>query len=715
MRAVLLTLVMCLLSSLAPVVAQTALTGATSQAEDSASAETSTQILIDLLQDDEARQELIDQLQGATTAESGAGDSAAAQVEEPMTLGRQISVAVIDVAEDLQRRAKQMWYQATRLPDRADNFMDVLDPQILIAGLSALGFVVFTTYAAYFVLRLICRRISRRLANAAQGHRFLWRAVLSITSSVIDAIIVALSVAAASLAAVYFYGSEEAAIGPVQLNYLTAFYFVSLSYVAVRAVLAPRFDQLRLIPLSGFAARSIWHWLSVSIAVLGYGQLVVVPLIQREAGYLPAFAASSVFGAAIVLYTMRVMWRHRRGVARWMQGGREEANGKLLNGLLEYWHVPVLIYLLFLLVIVILRPGSVLLPILVTSGKLTALVIGWLWLRNLMRRTARRGVRVPNIVAETMPALQRRLNSVLPSIVLFARLLIALVFIGGVLTVMGAIQPSSWFGEDGDAGFLSELLTITVLIAGGATLWLGVASWRTLLTLLFNASTIAIVVICAMSVLAELGVNIAPLLASAGVLGLAIGFGAQKMVQDIITGVFIQFENAINVGDVITVASVTGVVEKLTVRSVSLRDLHGVFHIIPFSSVDMVSNYMRDFAYSVCDMGVAYREDIEEAKQAMFDAFAELKKDEVQANVILGELEWFGILKRVFDERAIEIPFPHQTIYFGEDRKGNAPPIHIRTNKGLVEEPVKVQPVASSAPLSNVPGDTPPGDADDEP
>lgn len=259
-------------------------------------------------------------------------------------------------------------------------------------------------------------------------------------------------------------------------------------------------------------------------------------------------------------------------------------------------------------------------------------------------------------------------------------------------------------------------MALILLVAG--LIWLALNSWidyrlspdigavptsreKTLLSLLRNAATILLIILTLMFALSEIGINIGPLLASAGVLGLAIGFGAQKLVQDIITGVFIQFENAMNVGDVVTVGGTTGVVEKLTVRSVSLRDLQGTFHIIPFSSVDMVSNFMRDFSYFVCDMGIAYREDIAEAKQAMFDGFEQLKQDETQAKEIIGDLEWFGlnsfgdsaivlrariktvpgsqwgvgraynaILKELFDERGIEIPFPHQTIFFGEAKDG---------------------------------------------
>ena len=232
---------------------------------------------------------------------------------------------------------------------------------------------------------------------------------------------------------------------------------------------------------------------------------------------------------------------------------------------------------------------------------------------------------------------------------------------------------------------------------------------RTLLTLLRNAATIALVIITLMFVLSEVGLDIAPLLASAGVLGLAIGFGAQKLVQDIITGIFIQFENAMNVGDVVTVGGTTGVVERLTIRSVSLRDLSGAFHVIPFSSVDMVTNFVREFGYFVCDMGVAYRENIDEVKQAMLDAFEQLRADPEQAQSIMGDLEWFGInafgdsavvvrarikcvpgtqwgvgrayngvLKEVFDERNIEIPFPHQTLYLGESKQGETQPFRVR-------------------------------------
>jgi small-conductance mechanosensitive channel len=165
---------------------------------------------------------------------------------------------------------------------------------------------------------------------------------------------------------------------------------------------------------------------------------------------------------------------------------------------------------------------------------------------------------------------------------------------------------------------------------------------RTLLALFRNAFTIALIIMAAMLALSQLGVNIAPLLAGAGVLGLAIGFGAQKLVQDIITGAFIQVENAMNEGDVVTAGGTTGVVEKLTIRSVGLRDLDGTYHLIPFSSVDMVSNFMKGFSYHVANVGVAYREDVSEVKELMQKAFDILKETEHGANII-GDFEIHGV------------------------------------------------------------------------
>ena len=211
-----------------------------------------------------------------------------------------------------------------------------------------------------------------------------------------------------------------------------------------------------------------------------------------------------------------------------------------------------------------------------------------------------------------------------------------------------------------------------------------------------------------MLALAQVGVNIAPLLAGAGVVGLAIGFGAQKLVQDIITGVFIQLENALNEGDVVAAGGVSGVVERLTIRSLSIRDGSGTLHLIPFSAVTTVANMMKDFGFHVADIAVSYRESIPEVKEALQEAFTRLQATEHGANII-GELDMQGItgfgesaimmrvriktqagkhwgagrayseiVKLVFEERGIEMPYPHRTVSWGGDEAKAAAPAPAR-------------------------------------
>ena len=175
-----------------------------------------------------------------------------------------------------------------------------------------------------------------------------------------------------------------------------------------------------------------------------------------------------------------------------------------------------------------------------------------------------------------------------------------------------------------------------------------------------------------------------------------------------ITGVFIQLENAMNTGDFISVGGNSGTVERVGIRSVAMRDLYGTYHIVPFSSVDAVSNYTKEFGNHVGEYGIAYRESIDEAIIQLEAAFEELKqgkfKDDVLAPLNVAGVvaladssvnirvvikttpgnQWAvgraynRLVKMYFDKAGIEIPFPHTTLYFGEDKDGSAPAGNIR-------------------------------------
>jgi small-conductance mechanosensitive channel len=376
--------------------------------------------------------------------------------------------------------------------------------------------------------------------------------------------------------------------------------------------------------------------------------------------------------------------------------------------------------------LVLVQPADAAFGSLLNSGQVLVVVLLGITLSGILSRAMVRGVQLPETVTARLPLLERRLNTFVPKALLVLRTLIFIAVVAIALNAISLIDLRGWMASQIGLRLTGTLISVGAVLLVSFMIWVAMTSWvdyrlnpefgsvatareKTLLTLARNAFTIALFVITLMFVLSEIGLDIAPLLASAGVLGLAIGFGAQKLVQDIITGIFIQFENAMNVGDVVTAGSTTGVVEKLTIRSVSLRDVNGTYHLIPFSSVDMVSNFMRDFGYFVCDMGVAYRENIADVKQAMLDAFEALRADPEQARNIMDDLEWFGLnsfgdsavvvrarikcqpgtqwgvgraynghLKEIFDARNIEIPFPHQTIFLGESKKGETQPFHVR-------------------------------------
>lgn len=217
-----------------------------------------------------------------------------------------------------------------------------------------------------------------------------------------------------------------------------------------------------------------------------------------------------------------------------------------------------------------------------------------------------------------------------------------------------------------------------------------------------------ITLVAGMLVLSELGISIAPILAAAGVVGIAVGFGAQSLVKDYFNGLFLLLENQVRQGDVVEVAGKGGLVEEMTLRYIRLRDYEGSVHYIPNGSVDTVTNRSRGFAYAVIDVGVAYREDIDTVYAVMREVASELRADDEFAAKIVDGIEIAGVdqwgdsavvircrfkvlpleqwgvrraylyrLKRAFDAAGIEIPYPHLTVYAGQDKDGSAPPLRL--------------------------------------
>jgi len=289
------------------------------------------------------------------------------------------------------------------------------------------------------------------------------------------------------------------------------------------------------------------------------------------------------------------------------------------------------------------------------------------------------------------------------------------------LNVIWDMMDMSFMAGDIFGGFVAQILSVALIILIAILLWevlnavldniVHRAGYKdsmrlqTVMPIVRNVLLIVFGVLFILVLLSELGINIIPLLAGAGVLGIAVGFGAQTMVKDFLTGFTIILEDLIQVGDVATLGGKTGLIEKITIRKVQMRDLSGIVYTVPFSDVGIIENWTKQYSYYLMDIGVAYREDTDEVIALLREVDEDLRQDENFKDLILEPIEILGVdafadsaviikariktrpikqwevgrefnrrMKYKFDEHGIEIPFPHQTLYFGVDKQGKAPP-----------------------------------------
>lgn len=248
-------------------------------------------------------------------------------------------------------------------------------------------------------------------------------------------------------------------------------------------------------------------------------------------------------------------------------------------------------------------------------------------------------------------------------------------------------------------GLKAQIIAAMQKAAGGTATELEKRA-GTIISIAGKTVSVVIWAIAVVMALREVGFDVAPLLAGAGVAGLAIGFGAQNLVRDIITGLFMLVENQVRVNDVAIINGTGGLVEEVNLRTTVLRSLDGVVHVFPNGNISTLSNMTRKFSFYVFDVGVAYKEDTDHVTEVLKGVAEELRGEDAFKEDILEPLEVLGVdsfadsavvikariktrplqqwrigremnrrIKKKFDEVGIEIPFPHRSIYFGEASK----------------------------------------------
>ena len=494
------------------------------------------------------------------------------------------------------------------------------------------------------------------------------------------------------------------------------------AYVTCRVVLcitrmfvAPTMPRMRLVYVSDAAAAYIVRWVRLIVGVAVFGRAIAE--ISLLYGLYPSAQAALLRSFMLIAHLLLVVvvLRNRHAVAERIRAhpDRTGAIARLRNLLADTWHYIAVFYILaFWLIWAFEVPGGyarllhvfiVTAAILLVSRLLTIVLLGAL----------DRGLRIRPDVATRFPELQARAHRYHPILRGVISAVMSLLTLFALCQSWG-LDVRRWFlagslgGQAVSAlGIVGLILLVAMLVWETANLFMQghlrrliesgqgarAARLRTLLPIVRAVLLITVALFAGLTALGEMGVNIAPLLAGAGIVGVAVGFGSQKLVQDFITGIFLLFENAMQVGDWVTVAGLSGTVETLSIRTLRLRGGDGSVYIIPFSSVTTVNNTNRGLGNVVIGVNVSSREDTDRVGSVLREIAAEMRQDAAFQRQMLGELELWGVdkvegsavtiagqiactdtgrwpvqrefnrrMKQRFQELGIEIPNPTHTI-----------------------------------------------------
>jgi len=721
--------------------------------------------LLATLEDDQARARLVGQLRALSAVHQqgqadAAGPGLAALIVDAVSraIGA-MTTGLGAVANELARpQAILAWLQRQVSEPELRGFWI----RIGLVGLAAMG---AGALAAGLVSWMLGRPRRSLEARDVEGSR--WRRVPPLLArTLIDLVPLAAFCAAVIVALILL--DPEPAMRRVILVGVEAVVAARGVAVLAQAVFAPLAPGLRLIPLLDDSAAYAYVWVARLASWAIYGAALVQ--VAREVGVSATGTAafSHVVALAFVVLSFVLLLQSRERVASLIRGPSEapaSSAARLLRAvrrvLSDTWHLLASLYLIVGFSIWVLDlPGGFVFLLRGTIGSVIVLLLGVLLTRAL-GQGVKRVFRVSEPLRQRYPDLERRASRYQPVARGIASTVVWLAALLAALAAWG-VETLPLLAHETTQLLLTGLARIGLVLLLGLGAWEGAqllierllgengdvgrrsrtahsARVRTLVPLARSVLMIVIVACVSMSILAEIGVNIGPLIAGAGIVGLAVGFGAQTLVKDVITGAFILLEDAISVGDLVEVAGNTGVVEAINIRSIRHRDLSGVLHTVPFSVVDVVRNLSKDYYY-LTDVGVAYRENTDECVEIMREVVEEMRTDPEWGWRILEPLECMGVqgfgdsavairvriktrpieqfptgrefnrrLKHAFDARGIEIPFPHQTLYFGVDKEGRAPAGRLRIEAG---ESAAGGSMADPtlAPSAVEPGNAPPSD-----
>jgi moderate conductance mechanosensitive channel len=624
--------------------------------------------LVTVIKDDKLRGDFIREIEQARSAqgeqpasqsaESTSAEAAASKqglmkavVEWVRDLGARLPSAALGTPIDVKvRQAETQIGQRLSAPDAAD--------QLKSFGLRSLPGWLIGTVAALLVLILVRRKATTRIRKTDAMSKVAKAAVLRAVLGFLP--LLACFALAAAWARLLGFSQTGGLIFFVLTVPFAVAIAVSELVCSLLLFLAPAkggrmvsYAQKRLAPLIG-----------IMTGVAAASSLMAIPELRIAIGPATADILSLILDLAVPLIALYIVLSQRRTVRTLIVRGHAPDDDSSALDRATYWigshwhHLGILF--------VVLNVGARLFGAetgdFITQSFLSValIVLAFVAAAALRRFGDRRGARA-GIRRQTgiRFAIFERLGAMLFRIVKVAIVVIA---IAACLELWG-VQVTGWAGSTVGAAVLGPLFSIAIVTLTAWTLWVVLDAWisevlspsnaanarersaraKTLLPLLRNVAFVALTVMTVIGALSNLGINVAPLIAGAGVVGLAVGFGLQQLVQDVITGLFILLEDTLAIGDVIDTGDRSGTVEALTIRTVKIRDGDGALHSIPFSMIKALKNSSRGFGVYTASVTLDVDADVERAIEVFKTVGYEVSADPRYASMIRAPLEVWGV------------------------------------------------------------------------
>lgn len=619
------------------------------------------QSLVSTLKSETDRAKLIAQLQAMIDAQN--------KVEEKpgllAVITRSVSEGISQITDTLSNAGSQLadlsslwqWlHSAATDPDTRSRLLEAI---ARIAGV--LGCGLLAMMATHWLLGRLAARVLKRLPSNWGGK--LAGAGLTFF---IHAAPLAAFAAAAFVSMPFLLVHMHIHMNQVVVAAINAVLVSGVLVALGRAVLQPSAPHVRVLNWSDETAAYADVWLRrfVITAVVGY--MAVETAVLFGLPYSAHAALQRLLGLLISVLLIVVILQNRHNIAKWLRTTRkhkEVPGGTLRARLANHWHILAIIYVLFVFVVWLLRPSAGL-EFLLRATFLTALVLALaIVIETALERLLTRVLAVSKETKARFPAIEQRANRYLALVFSMVRLVVGLIALLVVLRIWG-VDSFGLFADQPGRQIVIGVMRIIGIVIGAMVLWelagfglerylertsktgrLHKARVKTMLPVARHILGLFIVVLALLMLLSEVGIAIGPLLAGAGVVGLALGLGAQSLVKDLIAGFSFIMEDALAVGDVVRIGEHSGVVEQLTIRSLRLRDGNGTVHHIPLGSITIVQNMTKDFAFAPINLEVPYNTKLDDVITVLNDVAADLSHDSAFADQILGPIEIFGLDK----------------------------------------------------------------------